>query len=228
MDVPPRSLVMGSPGKVKRSLTDDEVASIQGYADRYVGYRLDYMSSGSSAGLPPAGGLRPAVTSMSTKPPSGTRDFLPDDVRRREHVIGVVRARVRALRLRAARDAGVREHRDAARQVRRRGQQAHFQDPEARRARGQRRGGPCAALRPDRAARARRGAVPERAAEVLQALPDSAGVARGPAGARAASASSTSAISTRSDRRRRWSRPSSCRRSARCSRRWVSATSRSS
>ena len=28
---------------------------------------------------------------MSTKPPSGTRDFLPDDVRRREHVIGVVR-----------------------------------------------------------------------------------------------------------------------------------------
>ena len=29
---------------------------------------------------------------MSTKPPSGTRDFLPDDVRRREYVIGVVRS----------------------------------------------------------------------------------------------------------------------------------------
>lgn len=43
MQVPPRSLVMGSPGKVKRSLTDDEVADIQAYADRYVGYRLDYM-----------------------------------------------------------------------------------------------------------------------------------------------------------------------------------------
>ena len=28
---------------------------------------------------------------MSTKPPSGTRDFLPDDIRRREHVIRVVR-----------------------------------------------------------------------------------------------------------------------------------------
>jgi histidyl-tRNA synthetase len=28
---------------------------------------------------------------QSTKPPSGTRDFLPDDVRRREHVIKVVR-----------------------------------------------------------------------------------------------------------------------------------------
>ena len=43
MRVPPRSLVMGSPGKVQRSLTDAEVASIQAYADRYVGYRLDYM-----------------------------------------------------------------------------------------------------------------------------------------------------------------------------------------
>jgi carbonic anhydrase/acetyltransferase-like protein (isoleucine patch superfamily) len=47
MKVPPRSLVMGSPGKVKRSLTDEEVASIQSYADRYVGYRLDYMGDGA-------------------------------------------------------------------------------------------------------------------------------------------------------------------------------------
>jgi carbonic anhydrase/acetyltransferase-like protein (isoleucine patch superfamily) len=50
MQVPPRSLVMGSPGKVKRTLTDDEVAGIQRYADRYVGYRLDYMD-GRGAGL---------------------------------------------------------------------------------------------------------------------------------------------------------------------------------
>lgn len=41
--VPPRSLVMGSPGKVRRPLTDAEVASILDYAERYVGYRLDYM-----------------------------------------------------------------------------------------------------------------------------------------------------------------------------------------
>jgi carbonic anhydrase/acetyltransferase-like protein (isoleucine patch superfamily) len=41
--VPPRSLVMGSPGKVKRLLTQAEIADIQVYADRYVGYRLDYM-----------------------------------------------------------------------------------------------------------------------------------------------------------------------------------------
>jgi carbonic anhydrase/acetyltransferase-like protein (isoleucine patch superfamily) len=41
--MPPRSLVMGSPGKVKRHLTDEEVASILVYSERYVGYRLDYM-----------------------------------------------------------------------------------------------------------------------------------------------------------------------------------------
>ena len=92
MKVPPRSLVMGSPGKVKRPLTDAEVADIQAYADRYVGYRLDYMSSGSSAGSGPdvSAGRRPDWQ-CRTKPPSGTRDFLPDDVRRREYVIGVVR-----------------------------------------------------------------------------------------------------------------------------------------
>jgi len=43
MRVPPRSLVMGVPGRVRRPLTDAEVADIQLYADRYVGYRLDYM-----------------------------------------------------------------------------------------------------------------------------------------------------------------------------------------
>src|SRR5215207_5199434 len=43
MKVPPGSLVMGSPGRVKRPLTDAEVESIQDLADRYVGYRLDYM-----------------------------------------------------------------------------------------------------------------------------------------------------------------------------------------
>jgi carbonic anhydrase/acetyltransferase-like protein (isoleucine patch superfamily) len=41
--VPSRSLVMGRPGKVKRELTDEEVAEIKWYADNYVRYRLDYM-----------------------------------------------------------------------------------------------------------------------------------------------------------------------------------------
>jgi len=42
--IPPRSLVMGRPGKVKRALTDEEVAEIRWYADNYVRYRLDYQS----------------------------------------------------------------------------------------------------------------------------------------------------------------------------------------
>lgn len=40
--IPPRSLVMGRPGRVKRELTDEEVAEIRWYADNYVNYRLDY------------------------------------------------------------------------------------------------------------------------------------------------------------------------------------------
>ena len=40
--IPARSLVMGRPGKVKRQLTDEEVAEIHWYADNYVKYRLDY------------------------------------------------------------------------------------------------------------------------------------------------------------------------------------------
>jgi len=42
--IPPRSLVIGRPGKVKRALTDEEVADIRWYADNYVAYRLDYQS----------------------------------------------------------------------------------------------------------------------------------------------------------------------------------------
>jgi carbonic anhydrase/acetyltransferase-like protein (isoleucine patch superfamily) len=40
--IPARSLVMGRPGKVKRPLTDEEVAEIRWYSDNYVKYRLDY------------------------------------------------------------------------------------------------------------------------------------------------------------------------------------------
>ncbi len=42
MIVPPRSLVMGSPGKVRRTLSDEEVAEILEYAKRYVRYKKDY------------------------------------------------------------------------------------------------------------------------------------------------------------------------------------------
>jgi carbonic anhydrase/acetyltransferase-like protein (isoleucine patch superfamily) len=42
--IPPRSLVMGSPGKVRREVTEHDIAEIQMLADRYVMYRLDYMA----------------------------------------------------------------------------------------------------------------------------------------------------------------------------------------
>lgn len=52
--VPPRSLVMGSPGKVRRTLSDEEITSIMWYADNYVRYRLDYLEAGT--GPPPSSG----------------------------------------------------------------------------------------------------------------------------------------------------------------------------
>ena len=78
MQVPPRSLVMGSPGQGEaRTARDARSRTFRCIADRYVGYRLDYMGQ---------------VSAMAgTQPARGTRDFLPDDVRRREYVIGIVR-----------------------------------------------------------------------------------------------------------------------------------------
>ncbi len=43
MTVPARSLVMGSPARVRRSLTDAEAGMVREYAERYVTYRLDYL-----------------------------------------------------------------------------------------------------------------------------------------------------------------------------------------
>ncbi len=45
MAVPPRSLVMGMPAKVKRELNDVEVASIDAYAQRYYEYKSAYLAS---------------------------------------------------------------------------------------------------------------------------------------------------------------------------------------
>jgi carbonic anhydrase/acetyltransferase-like protein (isoleucine patch superfamily) len=44
MVVPPGSMVMGVPGKVRRTLTPEEDASIKWYADNYVRYRLDFVT----------------------------------------------------------------------------------------------------------------------------------------------------------------------------------------
>lgn len=40
--IPAGSLVMGSPGKVRRTVTDKDLASIADYAQRYVGYKNIY------------------------------------------------------------------------------------------------------------------------------------------------------------------------------------------
>jgi carbonic anhydrase/acetyltransferase-like protein (isoleucine patch superfamily) len=42
--IPPRSLVMGSPGRVKRPLTDDEVANLATYWQNYVEYSAHYLN----------------------------------------------------------------------------------------------------------------------------------------------------------------------------------------
>ena len=44
MVVPSRSLVMGTPGRVRRTLTDDEVVSIRRYSEHYVEYKNEYRS----------------------------------------------------------------------------------------------------------------------------------------------------------------------------------------
>ncbi|GMV22689.1 MAG: gamma carbonic anhydrase family protein [Acidimicrobiia bacterium] len=40
--IPPRSMVMGAPGKVRRALTARDLAMIKEFAGNYVRYRLDY------------------------------------------------------------------------------------------------------------------------------------------------------------------------------------------
>jgi len=42
--IPPRSLVLGMPAKVKRELTDNEVADIDEYAKRYYEYKEMYLT----------------------------------------------------------------------------------------------------------------------------------------------------------------------------------------
>jgi carbonic anhydrase/acetyltransferase-like protein (isoleucine patch superfamily) len=46
MRVPPRSLVLGSPGKVVRQVSDDELERIRSSASNYVGYAKRYRAEG--------------------------------------------------------------------------------------------------------------------------------------------------------------------------------------
>ena len=45
MVVPPRSVVMGSPAKVRRAVTEEERAGLRRYAVNYVGYKEEYRSA---------------------------------------------------------------------------------------------------------------------------------------------------------------------------------------
>jgi carbonic anhydrase/acetyltransferase-like protein (isoleucine patch superfamily) len=45
MVVPPRSVVMGTPAKVRRPVSDAERADLRRYAERYVDYKEDYRRS---------------------------------------------------------------------------------------------------------------------------------------------------------------------------------------
>jgi carbonic anhydrase/acetyltransferase-like protein (isoleucine patch superfamily) len=44
MVIPPRSLVAGLPGKVRRETTDEDVALIRRYAQNYLGYTREYLA----------------------------------------------------------------------------------------------------------------------------------------------------------------------------------------
>ena len=81
MVVPPGSMVMGVPGKVRRSLTPEERR-----VDQVVRGQLRALSSRFSGR---AG--RRLDRMPRTEPARGMRDFLPEDVRRREYVIGIIK-----------------------------------------------------------------------------------------------------------------------------------------
>jgi len=50
MIIPPRSLVMGVPGKVRRELDDSDQEMILRYARNYLGYKEQYLSEGKNSG----------------------------------------------------------------------------------------------------------------------------------------------------------------------------------
>ena len=45
--IPAGSLVMGSPGRVRRATTDDKAVSIRRYAEHYVSYKREFQAHAS-------------------------------------------------------------------------------------------------------------------------------------------------------------------------------------
>jgi carbonic anhydrase/acetyltransferase-like protein (isoleucine patch superfamily) len=50
MEVPPRSLVMGLPGKVRRPITEEEREGLRRYAANYFDYKETYLSERDQGG----------------------------------------------------------------------------------------------------------------------------------------------------------------------------------
>ena len=50
--IPPRSLVAGVPGKVRRAVTDEDIALIRTYGNNYLDYLKVYLSSNSTPQVP--------------------------------------------------------------------------------------------------------------------------------------------------------------------------------
>ena len=68
--IPPGSLVMGSPGRVRRATTAEEAASIRGYADRYVAYQREFRQPSDGTG-------REAGRAVTAPPEAERRDPFP-------------------------------------------------------------------------------------------------------------------------------------------------------
>ena len=138
------------------------------------------------------------MSKASTQPARGMRDFLPGDVRRRRFVIQTIASVYERYGFEPLETPAVENLETLLGKYGEEGNQLVFRilkrgaelqraldkpAGEAGAGRAARVRRPGAPLRPDRAAGARRRRAPD-AAEVLQALPDSAGVARRSAGAR--------------------------------------------
>ena len=118
---------------------------------------------------------------MNTHPARGMRDFLPDDVRRRQYVIGVIADVYQRYGFEPLETPAVENIETLMGKYGEEGDRLIFRILKRGEEGKTRRGRSGAALRPHRAAGARRRRVPRAAAEVLQALSGAAGVARRPA-----------------------------------------------
>ena len=65
--IPPRSLVLGFPAKVKRSLTDEEVARIDQYAERYYQYKETYLTMEGAAKREPGRSANATARSLKKR-----------------------------------------------------------------------------------------------------------------------------------------------------------------